>query len=117
MKVELDSLKAAVTAATAATAAAAAVAVTTTKRPTNPKKNKQNDNDIPATTCNPYKQRSVRQYTNDDYCHSCRFDMVEKHTSASCTWKKENHNVLATITNRLEGTSKNCFHYKGNFTA
>ena len=98
IKVKLDSLKA------AATAAAAAVKKTDTK------KKKQNDNDIPATTINPYKQRPVRQYTNANYCHSCGFDLADKHTSASCTWKKEGHNVLATITNRLSGTCKNCFH-------
>ena len=50
-------------------------------------------------------------------CHSYGFDLAETHTSATCAWKKEGHNVLATITNRLGGTCKNCFHYKGFFTA
>ena len=72
---------------------------------------------MPATATCSFRQRSVRRYTNDSYCHSCGFDMADKHTSATCTWKKEGHNVLATITNRLGGICKNCFHYTRTFTA
>ena len=107
MKVEIDSLKAVV-----ATAAAA----TTTTTPNNHKKDKCNDNDIAAKAAHPYKQRPVRRYTHDNYCHTCGFDIAEIHSSTHCKWKGKDHNVLATITNQLGGTSKNCFHYKGNFT-
>ena len=101
-------------------AAAAAAAATTQSVATPPgkhKKDKRNDYDMAATAAHPYKQQSVRRYTHDNYCHTCWFDIALNHASGKCSWKGPNHNDVATITNRLGGTSKNYFHYKGNFTA
>ena len=70
-----------------------------------------------ATVAHPYKQRSVHRYTHDNYCHTCGFDIALDHAIGNCRWKGPDYNDAATITNQLGGTSKNCFHYKGNFTA
>ena len=112
MQVEINSLKAVAVVA----AAAAAVVNPSLARCQTPKAN-QNDTDMEATVAWPYKQRSVCCYTHDNYCHTCSFDIAKNHTSTSCTWNGPNHNVAATITNCLGGTAKNCFHYKGAFTA
>ena len=103
--------------ATLRAAAAAAAATPTTVVQKKIKKDKRNDNDMVATTAHPYKQRSVRRYTHDNYCHTCGYDIADTHSSANCKWKGANHKDCATITNRMGGTSKNCFHYKGTFAA
>jgi hypothetical protein len=66
-----------------------------------------NDNDLPNG------QRSKRRHpTSNTYCFSCGYDLPSKHTSKTCKWKKDGHNDEATITNKMGGTNRNCFHYK-----
>jgi hypothetical protein len=65
------------------------------------------DNDLPNG------QRSKRRHpTSDSYCHTCGFDLPPKHDSKTCRWKKDGHKDSATITNKMGGSERNCFHYK-----
>ena len=108
MQVKIDSLRAVAVAAAKAT-------TTAVKPPGTCKKEIRNDNNIAATSTHPYKKRSVHRYTHDNHC--CSFDITADHVSTNCKWKSPNYNDTATVTNRLGGISKNCFHYKGTFTA
>ena len=66
------------------------------------------DNDLPGG------ERTVRRHPNSNaYCSSCGFDLPEAHTSATCKHQKAGHNKAHTITNRVGGSTRNCFHYKG----
>ena len=113
IQVKIDSLKA----ATVVTVTAAKATIASVRPPGTHKKDKQNDNDISATTTHPYKQKSIRWYTHDNYCYTCGFDITTDYSSVNFKWKGPNHNDAATVTNRLGGISKNRFHCKGNFTA
>ena len=61
-------------------------------------------------------QQTVRRYPLlNNYCHSCGFDV--KHDSPTCPYKQPGHKDCAIITNRMGGSSRNCFHFTGVFTA
>jgi hypothetical protein len=67
-----------------------------------------NDNDLPNG------QRSTRRHPNSDsYCFSCGYDLPLKHDSKTCKWKKEGHKDGATLQNKMGGSERNLFHYKG----
>ena len=67
-----------------------------------------NDNDLPNG------QRSKRRHPDSDsYCHSCGYDLPPTHISKTCRWKKDGHNDEATITNKMGGSERNCFYFKG----
>ena len=55
----------------------------------------------------PWRNRPfLKQRNMGVYCHSCGFHPVgEKHTSATCGWKKPNHDDNATWTKRGTGGS------------
>jgi hypothetical protein len=66
-----------------------------------------NDNDLPNG------QRSKRRHPDSTtYCFSCGFDLPPKHTSKTCKWKKDGHKDKATISNKMGGSERNCFHHK-----
>ena len=96
MQVVINTLKA------AAIAAATAASMTSPSGPNQTRPNnthKKSDNDMEASSTQPFSQRSVRRYTHDNYCHSCGYDIFKNHNSSNCRWKiLPGHVDTATIT-------------------
>ena len=51
-------------------------------------------------------QQTVRQFQNDNYCWTHGHDLHENHTSATCNWPAEGHQVAATKTNHMNGSQR-----------
>ena len=78
-----------------------------TSRSSGRRRHNRQDNDLPGG------ERTVRRHPNSNACCStCGFDLPEAHTSATCKHQKEGHNKAHTVTNRVGGSTRNCFHCK-----
>eukprot|EP00978_Attheya_sp_CCMP212_P000035 scaffold104_cov27-Attheya_sp.AAC.1 len=78
------------------------------------RRRKANDSGQQKTTTYPMGNApNVVTPPSDSYCHSCGYDLPTKHDSKVCRWKKDGHKDSApTITSKMGGTERNCFHYK-----
>ena len=46
----------------------------------------------------------IKRYENQNYCHSCGFDIASTHTSQTCPKPKQNHQYNATRSNIMGGS-------------